>query len=184
MTLFEAEYISAPKRVKKEKTAKPEKAKKPRQSKVKKLVEPIVFENNFVKEELEPVVAQIVAAPIISTAVAPIEIDYSDTIKRLEARLAEQDAMFELQRRNDIPASPPPSETRDDSAPPAWFKRYISTEAKRENAVKEKKERKPVKQVKEFAALVAEDQWRDTGHRIREAQDSHQDRLYRMIHGR
>ena len=77
-------------------------------------------------------------------------------------------------------------EKENDDEPPAWFKAWHLNEAKRHESSKTKKERAPAPIIKKAATSVAKKQWKDgfTRDKIRMEQDSHQQRLYNMIHGK
>jgi len=77
-------------------------------------------------------------------------------------------------------------EKENDDEPPAWFKAWHLNEAKRHESAKTKKERAPAPIIKKAATSVAKKQWKDgfTRDKIRMEQDSHQQRLYNMIHGK
>lgn len=70
----------------------------------------------------------------------------------------------------------------DREEPPAWFKKYVGSVKKEENALGEKK---PGKVVNEEIVQVAEKTWNDgvTRDRVKQEVDNHMNRMYSQIFG-
>jgi len=78
-------------------------------------------------------------------------------------------------------AEKPPAKTEDPADPPAWFKKYVASVKKEENATRHPK--KKAKEVAHEAEEVAHKQWGDglIRDRLRNEVDGHMNRMYSMI---